>query len=191
MGTQSLLPFQGMNNPLTGSGGFPAQGFPNQLNQFGNNSFPGIGTFPFAAGVPFGFAGAGYPGAGSFGGSAVGTGSPQAMIGNGGAFGTVPGSDAASTAVRSSARPASITIRVPEQADVSIQGQKLNQIGSVRQFITPVLDAGAVQTYLIRATWKQGGTEMAASEEVFVMPGDQKSVLFLSGRPVQQTQSSR
>ncbi len=82
--------------------------------------------------------------------------------------------------------PALISIRVPEQATVYVQGHQLPQSGPERQLVTPVLSPGAVQSYVIQAVWQQDGRQVGARQVVDVLPGDHKSVTFISGQPLNQ-----
>jgi len=80
--------------------------------------------------------------------------------------------------------PALIDIRVPAEAEVFIQGQRLNQGGPLRRFLSPTLDPSSAQSYEIQAVWTQDGRKVGTSQRVFVQAGDHKSVLFLSGDPL-------
>jgi len=208
--------FQRSNGPFQGSVGFPGLAFPSQQGQFGSqsgqqgqfsnqsgqqgqfgmNQFGNNGTQPFNSNIPYGFSGSGFPyGGGAIGGGAIGgsTGGSQSSTGNGG-YANLANS-AAFSSVASAGQtpmgPASINISVPSSADVYVDGQKLNQGGATRQFITPALAQSQAQMFRIRAIWKQDGKDYYADEQVVVTPGDRKGVMILGGRPMKENASNR
>jgi uncharacterized protein (TIGR03000 family) len=86
--------------------------------------------------------------------------------------------------------PATIEIRTPDNAEVFVQGQKLEKQGSTHYFTTPNMNTGELQHYTIRATWKANGEDVQDTADVFVRPGDRKSILFVRGTPVQSSSST-
>jgi uncharacterized protein (TIGR03000 family) len=74
-------------------------------------------------------------------------------------------------------KPASIEVKVPENAVLWFDGKKTAQTGAVRQFVTPPLTAGAVNSYEIRAIWTDSsGAEVIRTQSVTVVP-DQRAVV--------------
>jgi uncharacterized protein (TIGR03000 family) len=84
------------------------------------------------------------------------------------------------TAVPSSSS-ASLDIRVPEGADVRIDGRRLEQSGAQRRFVTPDLRPNQSVRHRIDATWTEKGQKVSASRDVMVEAGDRQSILFLVG----------
>ncbi len=57
----------------------------------------------------------------------------------------------------------SITLRVLENAEVWIQGKKMDEKGTERRFNLPSLDTGATYDYDIRVTWMDNGQKKSKS----------------------------
>jgi uncharacterized protein (TIGR03000 family) len=73
-----------------------------------------------------------------------------------------------------------ITVSVPENAEVFLQGKRMEETGSVRRFSSPHLEAGKGYTYTVRAKWTENGKRYDESMDVPVRAGDRKSVAFLA-----------
>jgi len=86
--------------------------------------------------------------------------------------------------------PATIDIMVPSEAEIYIQGRKMDLTGSVRHFVTPFLNPGAVYSYDITAKWTENGREMTKTQRVLVKPGEAESVSFTEGTPSTSTLQS-
>lgn len=69
-----------------------------------------------------------------------------------------------------------IDINLPADAELYIQGIKMQQTGTVRRFTSPVLDPTRHFTYEIRAVWKENGREVSASRKLGVRAGDQQTI---------------
>jgi uncharacterized protein (TIGR03000 family) len=88
---------------------------------------------------------------------------------------------------------ARLTLWVPADAEVWIQGQKMDVSGSERHFTSPVLGQGQGYTYEIRTAWTENGKPVEFTRKVAVKSGDEKSVAFNPapgtriGRPVVAT----
>lgn len=73
-----------------------------------------------------------------------------------------------------------LTIRVPAEAEIWISGQKTNQQGVWRRFVSPTLTADGMFFYEIRARWQQDGKPIERTKEVDVRRGDRLTVDFLT-----------
>lgn len=67
--------------------------------------------------------------------------------------------------------PAYITLNVPADAKVTIDGAATTSTSSVRVFSTPELAPGAVYYYTIRAEVVRDGQTLSATEKVAVEAG--------------------
>lgn len=76
-----------------------------------------------------------------------------------------------------------ITVRVPPDAEVWVDGQKMRQTGNARQFIVPPLEPDRDYHYAIRARWAEDGRVVERTREVTVRAGDRLAVSFLSPSP--------
>jgi uncharacterized protein (TIGR03000 family) len=85
--------------------------------------------------------------------------------------------------VSPSSSSASLDIRVPEGADVKIDGRPLEQSGARRHYVTPALSPSQSVRHRINATWTENGRQVSASREVMVQAGDRQSILFLAATP--------
>jgi uncharacterized protein (TIGR03000 family) len=71
----------------------------------------------------------------------------------------------------------SLDVRVPvSDAQIMIEGQKTNQMGTLRRFVSPPLTPGVSYTYEIKATWTQDGKKVTRSKKVDVQAGQQLTV---------------
>jgi uncharacterized protein (TIGR03000 family) len=80
--------------------------------------------------------------------------------------------------------PARLTIQVPPDAVLWLEGQPTQQTGAVRQFVTPPLEAGVPYTYTIRARWQEGGQPVEQVQSLSVQAGQQRSASFPSAGPI-------
>ena len=91
---------------------------------------------------------------------------------------TYEGAEESSIATEAS-NAAQLNIRVPDaKAQVWIEGQKTNQQGTFRQFVSPPLDPNRDYTYHITARWQQNGREMEQTKDFAVHAGDRLTVDF-------------
>jgi len=67
-------------------------------------------------------------------------------------------------------------IRVPENAQIWIDGQKTSQTGTFREFVTPPLEQGEKFTYNIKATWTENGKPVVRERQVNFYSGDRLMV---------------
>jgi uncharacterized protein (TIGR03000 family) len=83
------------------------------------------------------------------------------------------------TPTQSTPTNAQIRVLVPDaQTKVTFDGNPTQQTGTERWFYTPNLQAGANNTYRIRATWMMAGREMSQERVVNVNPGQSVTVEF-------------
>src|SRR5262249_48702732 len=83
-------------------------------------------------------------------------------------------------------RPATIIVRAPADATLTIGGQPTDQRGVQRRFETPALAPGRTYSYEIEARWTQNGREMVVLSKVEFTPG-QTATVDLTGRGVAAT----
>jgi uncharacterized protein (TIGR03000 family) len=80
-----------------------------------------------------------------------------------------------------------VTVKVPANAELWIEGVKTTSIGSVREFQSPPLTPGQY-SYEIRAHWTANGREITQTQKVAVSPGAHIAVDFPMGSERTQTQ---
>jgi uncharacterized protein (TIGR03000 family) len=73
---------------------------------------------------------------------------------------------------------ATVTVVVPGDAEVWVNGVPLGGQGTVRKFVTPPLTAGGSYTYEVRAVWQQYGQEVSRMQTVIVSPGRNVELTF-------------
>jgi uncharacterized protein (TIGR03000 family) len=78
-----------------------------------------------------------------------------------------------------------IGVRVPENAEVWIDGQKTSQTGSFREFTTPPLESGQKFIYDIKARWTENGKEVVRDRQLNFYAGDRLMVNLMV--PAQQS----
>jgi uncharacterized protein (TIGR03000 family) len=77
-----------------------------------------------------------------------------------------------------SEEPARLTVFVPADAKITIDGEKTSSMGQVRRYVSPPLVVGKGYTYTVKATWKDNGKEVIREREARVRAG-QETVLDL------------
>jgi uncharacterized protein (TIGR03000 family) len=96
--------------------------------------------------------------------------------------GTVPPATdvpAPSPAATTTAAAARIDVRVPDSAELWVQGTKTQQTSSLRHFVSPPLTPGRDFMYDIRARWTQNGEPVDQTRHVRVRAGNKVVVNFL------------
>ncbi len=79
------------------------------------------------------------------------------------------------------ATPASLTMRVPANADIWVQGTHIESSGEMRQFESPALNAGTQYAYDVQARWVNAdGTTTERARSVPVHAGDRVNVDLLT-----------
>ncbi len=77
------------------------------------------------------------------------------------------------------ARPAYLTVQIPANAELTVDGIRTKQMGEVRNFVSPPLNPGRNFVYIFRATWKEGGKEVSRERKVRVQAGAEMTVDLL------------
>ncbi|HEV3144783.1 MAG TPA: TIGR03000 domain-containing protein [Gemmataceae bacterium] len=160
-------------------------GYANSWYGYGNNPLYGYGNYPFNAfpgsglGAP-GFVGTALRSAGYLapGYGATGMYAP--------AYPAAPGLAAAPAAPVPMATnlPPRMQVVVPNpEAQVTIGGQKMESLGTVRTFELPPVDQGKSETYKVTATWVQDGQTITDVRKVAVTAGSVAQVDFTQPAP--------
>ena len=68
-------------------------------------------------------------------------------------------------------------------AELWVQGEKMNTAGATRRFISPPLEPGKKYVYNFEARWRQDGQEMSRTRKVAVYAGDRITVEFSGTGP--------
>jgi len=71
-----------------------------------------------------------------------------------------------------------IGLRVPDGAEVFVDGVKSKQTGTLREFVSPPLTPGQTYIYTLRARWKENGKPVEQSQEVGVTSGSRTELVF-------------
>ncbi|MFO0815455.1 MAG: TIGR03000 domain-containing protein [Gemmatales bacterium] len=78
--------------------------------------------------------------------------------------------------------PALIKVKVPENAVIWFENQKMNQTGTVRMFQSPVLELKKTYYYKVKVSWPTGGgttsKDFTSEQEVAVKAGETTSIDF-------------
>lgn len=83
---------------------------------------------------------------------------------------------------------ARIHMKVPADAEVWFQGEKMSATGSLREFQSPPLPPGSKYAYEIRARWRQDGREVMQMQTIPVFAGADVTVQFpIPQQPPEQT----
>jgi len=78
-----------------------------------------------------------------------------------------------------------LNVRVPSEAQIWIDGDKTQQSGSFRRFLSPQLDQGKSYVYTIKGEWQQqNGQKITRTRKVTVRAGEAVDIDL--GRPTQQ-----
>jgi len=77
--------------------------------------------------------------------------------------------------------PAHMTVKVPADAKVTLNGTPTTSTGTLRQFISPPLAAGKY-TYDVEARWNDNGKEVTQTRHIAVAPGAHVEVAFPTQR---------
>jgi uncharacterized protein (TIGR03000 family) len=75
--------------------------------------------------------------------------------------------------------PARIRVRLPANAEITINGKKTTSTGPVREYETPVLDPERVYTYLVKAKWLEDGITVEKSLRVRALSGNRVTINFV------------
>lgn len=83
-----------------------------------------------------------------------------------------------------------VNVEVPSNAQVWFEGQKTNETGSSRTFVSPPVNPNQEYIYHIRARWQQNGKTMDQTKNVTVHAGDRITVDFRQPNKNSATTSS-
>jgi uncharacterized protein (TIGR03000 family) len=72
--------------------------------------------------------------------------------------------------------PGRLTIYVPADAQLSVDGYKTKSIGEIRRYVSPPLLLGKGYTYTVKAVWKEKGKEVVREREARVRAGQETIV---------------
>ena len=73
-----------------------------------------------------------------------------------------------------------IGVRVPENAEIWIDGEKTSQTGAFREFVTPSLEPGQKFAYDIKARWTENGKEVNRDRKLNFYAGDRLMVNLMA-----------
>ena len=73
---------------------------------------------------------------------------------------------------------AHLTVNVPEDAEVWVEGWKSSATGVTRRISSPPLTPGKRYTYDVRARWQEDGHEVTQEQKVAITAGDHASLDF-------------
>jgi len=73
-----------------------------------------------------------------------------------------------------------IGLRVPENAEVWIDGDKTTQTGTFREYVTPPLEPGQKFTYNVKARWLENGKEVVRDRRLDFYAGDRLMVNLMA-----------
>ena len=83
----------------------------------------------------------------------------------------------------------SITLRVPEDAEVWIQGKKMDEKGTERRFNLPSPDPRTTHDYDIRVDWTENGRKKSDTAHLNVRAGDQQSITYIAAMSTSKASS--
>jgi len=69
-------------------------------------------------------------------------------------------------------RPVLLTLVVPPNAEVWIDGKKTTMSGTVRQFVSPALKSGKNYLYTLRVHWQRNNKDVEETRSLTVQAGD-------------------
>ncbi len=77
-----------------------------------------------------------------------------------------------------------LDVRVPENAEVWLEGNPTNQTGPRRQYVSPELKPDHPYVYRVKARWKADGRDVEETQMLSVKAGDRLQVAFPIGQTV-------
>jgi uncharacterized protein (TIGR03000 family) len=78
----------------------------------------------------------------------------------------------------SGASPAHVTVKLPADSKLIVDGQLTDRTSAVREFVTPPLEAGKPYSYLMEALIEQDGKQLSLKKRVPIEPGQKITVDF-------------
>jgi uncharacterized protein (TIGR03000 family) len=83
-----------------------------------------------------------------------------------------------------------ITVRVPANAEVWMQGKKMSETGTERRFTLPALDPQATYDYDVRVTWSDNGRKVSDDHHLKIRAGDHQSITLIAATTKNQASSA-
>jgi uncharacterized protein (TIGR03000 family) len=74
----------------------------------------------------------------------------------------------------------SVTLRLPENAEVWIQGKKMEEKGTERRFNLPTQDPRSTYDYEVRVEWPENDGRFSKTTHLNVRAGDQQSLTYVA-----------
>jgi uncharacterized protein (TIGR03000 family) len=71
-----------------------------------------------------------------------------------------------------------LTVRVPANAEVWINGARMTQMGTEREFVSPPLTEGRDYSYDVRARWTEDGREVNRTRKISFHAGERRVIDF-------------
>jgi uncharacterized protein (TIGR03000 family) len=68
-------------------------------------------------------------------------------------------------------RRATLIVYLPADAQLEVEGKKIQKTGEVRRFVSPPLEVDESYRYTLRATWKKDGQQLEAEREISFRAG--------------------
>src|SRR5690606_14806234 len=78
----------------------------------------------------------------------------------------------------------SITVSLPADALLEVNGQQTSSIGTMREFRDSQAKPGAVYRYLLRASFERDGRRISQERLVRLRAGEKEHVIFQFAHPV-------
>jgi uncharacterized protein (TIGR03000 family) len=82
-----------------------------------------------------------------------------------------------------------ITVRLPSNAEVWIQGKKMKETGKERRFTLSALDPQAIYDYDVRITWSDNGRKVSDDHHLKIRAGDHQSITLVAAMTKNQGSS--
>jgi uncharacterized protein (TIGR03000 family) len=79
---------------------------------------------------------------------------------------------------------AQVSVILPDNAELSIEGKKMTSTGSSRLFVSPTLEQGKTYTYDLHAKWMENGKEIVRDRKVTFRPGEQVEIDLRQPTPI-------
>lgn len=86
---------------------------------------------------------------------------------------------------------AHVEIKVPANAELWFDGNKMSQTGTERRFMTPPLELNHAYSYDVQAKWTENGKEVSKSQKLVVRGGQQASMSFLPTAKIEEVKPGR
>jgi uncharacterized protein (TIGR03000 family) len=88
-------------------------------------------------------------------------------------------------------KPIQLVIKLPADAELSIDGQKTTQTGTQRTFESPPVPVGKTYSYQIKAVWKKDGMRVVREQKFQVAPGKVNELDLLGNAPADKATKTK